>query len=131
MHDIFEHYATDEKAELEGVWRPMGTGQVKVARANNNNYIELLNKLIEEHGQALDGNSPAAIELNKKVMIRVFAETILLDWKDLGYKGKPLPYSLDNAKMLLQHADFRNKVSALSNEFSAYKAKQEEEQGNG
>ena len=131
MFDIFENYATDEKAELEGVWRPCGTGQIKVARANNNNYIELLNKLIEEHGTALDGNSAATVELNKKVMIEVYAKTILLDWKDLGYKGKPLPYSLDNAKTLLAHADFRNKVSALSNEFSAYKAKQEEEQGNG
>jgi hypothetical protein len=131
MYDIFENYATDEKAEIEGVWRPLGTGRVKVARANNNNYIQLLNKLIGEHGSALDGDSKAAVDLNKQVMVEVFAKTVLLDWEGLSYKGKPISYSHDNSKMLLQHNDFRNKIGMLSNEFEAYKLKAEEDEGNG
>lgn len=129
--DVFAEYATDEKAEVEGVWRDLGKkARVKVARANNVAYGRMLNKLADEHGDKLLGDSPEADALNMEVMLTVMASTILTGFEGLGYQGKPITYSVENAKKLLAHSDFRNRIDVMSRDVQRYKAKQEEDQGN-
>lgn len=127
--DVFAAYATDEKKELEGVWSDIGDGaQLLVARAGNRKYARLLGSQIEKHQRALDTKNDAADELSDKILAEVMAQTVLLGWKNIKFKGSELSYSVDNAKMLLAVKDFRSLVSRLSNDFDSYRVAQEEAQ---
>lgn len=130
MFDVFAKCATDPVLEVQGTWREIGDGsEILVARANNRNYSKLLNKLYTEHQEVLDRDDDAADAKSDEIMVQVFAETILLGWKKLGYQGSVIDYSVENAKKLLRHADFRVLVGRKSGEFDAYKLKVEDEQG--
>lgn len=129
--DIHAQFATDETAELEGRVFPMGkTAKVKVARTGNPRYVALLRKRLEESG--IDVNSAskedeAAAEL---IFADVQAETILLGWEGLTFKGEPLPFSLANAKKLLAIKEFRKKISSLADNYESFRVKAEEGLGN-
>lgn len=125
--DIFSTYAVDEDKELNGTWRTIGDSKFKVARSNNENYVKLLAKKVEENREVLERGDEEARSLDRKIIIDIMAEAILLDWQNVTYKGAGMPYSKDNAKELLAHREFRREIARMSDEFSAYKAKLEEE----
>lgn len=131
MFDIFNEFATDQALERNGVWREIGPGtEVLVARANNRNYSRVLSELYEKNSQKLEEKSEAADDLSDQIMIEVFAQTILLGWRgDFAYKGSILVYSVENAKMVLQHAEFRRRIGQIANDVDNYKMKVEDEQG--
>ena len=127
--DIFDRYATDESAELNGVEVPMGDAILLIARVGNKNYSNKLTSLVKRHEVALAIEGPAADALNEKLMVEAIADTILLGWKNFQYKKVELPYSKENARMILAHHDFRADVMKLANDMEAYKVKQEEAAG--
>ncbi len=129
MLDIFSTFAVDEKAETEGRWVEYGNGvSFLVARANNNNYNRLLSSLYKRNKVALEAKGDAATALNDNLMVEVLAKTILLGWKgDIALKGEKLEYSVENAKKILAHKDFRRYISNLSEDFEAFKVEQEAE----
>lgn len=129
MFDVFEQLATDEGKETGGTWFPLGDGKLLVARSGNANYGKKLSEAYERNRVILDSKTPAADELSKTVMIDVMAETILLGWDGIGYKGKALDYSVENAKLLLSVGDFRRQVVKFSEDFEAFKLKVEVAQG--
>jgi hypothetical protein len=127
--DIFTTFATDEKLEVEGVWRALqGDSRLLLARSGNERYIKKLNDLYTLHQQKLSEKTPEAEKLNRDLMNEVIASTILLGWENLSYKRKPIAYSVENAKMLLAHSEFRDKVVAMAQDMDAYRAKLEDEQ---
>lgn len=129
--DIFANFATDETREIEGTWFNLSkTARVKVARAGNPKYIKALRKKLDENRLDLDSKDDESNELAEKLISDVMAETILLDWEGLEFRGKPMTYSSFNARLLLQIKDFRKKIGALSESFEAFKVKEEAEQGN-
>jgi hypothetical protein len=130
--DLFTAFATDEALENEGRWFPLSkTAKVKVARAGNPKYLKLLRKLLEENKVDLESAGEEANELASQVMVTVAAKTILLDWEGIQFKGVDLPYSVENATMLLRDLkEFRKKVDSLSSNFEAYRVKEEAAQGN-
>lgn len=130
--DIFTAFATDENLENNGTTFPLGKGaSVIVARAGNPAYAKLLNKLVEQSRVALDAEDEAAEELSKSIMIDVYAQTILLGWNNLSFKGEELgDYSVEKAKKLLAVKDFRIHIDKLSNQIDAYKVKAEVATGN-
>lgn len=129
--DIFASFATDEALENEGKWFNLSkTAKVRVARSGNAKYIKQLRKKLEENRIDLDSQGDDANELAEKVMVEVIADTILLGWEGLEYRGKPLEYSRLNARLVLQLKDFRKKIVGFSESFEAFKLKQEEELGN-
>lgn len=70
----------------------------------------------------------AAEACAEKLTVEVMAKSILLGWSgNVRYKGAILPYSVDNAIMLLQLKDFRAKVEKLSGDFQNYRLVSEEE----
>ncbi len=132
--DIFNAFATDEKAELEGRWFPLSkTASIKVARAGNPAYVKELRKQIDEKqlNVDLDNQSDEDNELATAAIIEVTAKTILLDFKGLSYKGKPVEYSTAMAKTFLEIKDFRKKVDRLSADAANFRLKEEAEVGNG
>jgi len=128
--DIFAQFATDETLEENGTWFPIGGGaRVLVARSGNRKYAKLLTKEVERNKKALDLNDDAADKLSEEIMIGVLAETILVGWENISFKGEELEYSVANAKKLLAVKDFRKAVAQFADDVSAFKFKETDEQG--
>jgi hypothetical protein len=128
--DIFDQFATDENLENNGSYFDIGGGaRILVARAGNKKYGKALTKLVEQNRQILDQANDVAESKSDEILISVMAETILLNWEGVSFKGADLPYSLENAKMLLGIKDFRKLVGEKSNDITAYKFKLEKDQG--
>lgn len=129
--DIFSAFATDEKVELDGAWFNLSkTAKVRVARAGNPNYLDLMRRKLEASGVDVEGTSKEDEEAAEAVVIEVMASTILLDWQGLEFKGSPMTYSHENARTLLAIKDFRVKVLGFARSFEAFKVKAEGAQGN-
>ncbi len=128
--DIFAQFATDETLEENGTWFQIGGGaRVLVARSGNRKYGKMLTKAVERNKKALDLNDDAADKLSEEIMISVLAETILLGWEDISFKGEVLEYNIANAKKLLAVKDFRKAIAQFADDVSAFKFKETEEQG--
>lgn len=128
--DIFAQFATDETLEENGTWFQIGGGaRVLVARSGNRKYGKMLTKEVERNKKALDLNDDAADKLSEEIMISVLAETILLGWEDISFKGEVLEYNVSNAKKLLALKDFRKAIAQFADDVSAFKFKETEEQG--
>lgn len=128
MLDIFDHFATDESAETNGTWVPLGGAKFLIARSGNSKYVKLLSQEVEKNQKLLEVKNDEADKLSDKIMITVMSETILLGWEDTAYQGKPLPYSKENAIKLLSHKDFRRWVAAQADDIGNFKAKLEDDQ---
>lgn len=128
--DIFTAYATDENLENNGTLFPLGKdSKVLVARAGNRKYSKALTKAVEQRRVELDAGDDTADAVSDQIMVDVLAETILLGWENLSFKGVEMPYSQDNAKTLLRIKDFRKVIAGLSDQMDAYKMKLEADAG--
>ena len=131
MLDIFAEYATNDSLENDGTWMEVGDAKFLIARSGNKSYARKLTKAVERHKKQLDRKDDAADKLSDDIMIGVIAETVLLGWEGVAYKGEALPYTVDNAKMLLGIKDFRRQIMELADDFDAFKAVAEKETGEG
>lgn len=87
----------DKKASEEGTWAEYFGGKFLIARFNNDNATQLRAKLTIENYDALMKGGEEAVALNTEINARVMAETILLDWKDVGENGVELSFSKEAA----------------------------------
>jgi hypothetical protein len=128
MLDLFSQFATDTSAENNGVEIPYQGITFTIARAGNRKYGKLLSELVKKNQVKLDMKDDAADELSDKLMAEVYAKTVLLGWSgDVMYQGEPLPYSFENAKKVLMHADFRALIAKLADDREAYRVKEIED----
>lgn len=128
MLDIFKSFATDETAELEGKWIKLGDeAEILVARAGNKRYSKLLTQEYQKNKRLLDKKDDAAEELSVTIMVDAMARTLLVGWKNLSFKGTPLAYSVDNAKLLLSVKDFRELVLGHASAAETFRVEDEAE----
>lgn len=122
--DIFSTFAVNTQAEAEGTWIEAADGaSFRVARKGNSAYRKLLSKLYKQHRALLEGKSDAAETKSDEILATVISKTILVDWKGVTAKGKPLPYSQETAyEMLLAHKEFREYIDGLASELEHFKA---------
>lgn len=126
--DIFAAYATDDTKEKDGIWVEIGDSEFLIARAGNPNYVKKLSRSFERNQKFLERKDEAAEKLSEKLLVEVIADTILLDWKNVQFKGEEFPHNRDNAIALLNIKDFRKQVMQHADDFAAYKAVQEGDQ---
>ena len=128
--DIFTEFATDEYLENSGAWHTVNGGaRLLVARAGNRQYAKALTAAVERDRKILDAEDDAADARSETIMVDVLADTVLLGWEGVAFKGEELSYSAANARKLLKIRDFRRLVTQLSEDSAAYKAKLEVVQG--
>ena len=126
--DIFETFATDEYAEENGVWVPLDAdSELLIARDGNDECEQMVEKLMLENSAKLSGDAATAKAAQREIEIEITARTILKGWKGLQYQGETLEYSVENAKKLLQHKDFRRRVLFHARQRAAYVTKHEAE----
>ena len=131
VFDVFAEFATDPKLEVDGARFDLGRGAWgMVARADNRHYSRKLQKALETHREALAKEDETADALSNQVMAEIFASTILKGFGGLYDKGTLASYNYLTAVEMLKHQDFRILIGQKANEFGAFKAKQESEQGN-
>lgn len=129
--DVFNTYATDEVAEVEGRWQNLTrTARVLVARTGNTRYQELFRKKLAEHELDLGSDTPESAKLSEEILVDIMARTILLGWEGLTFQGREAPYSVEMAKTMLRVKDFRKRIQAIADSHELYRAKSEEKQGN-
>ncbi len=132
--DIYNLYQTSILQENGG--RPFtkefgGDATFLIARAGNPKYSRLLTAEYETHKAILDDKSSeaakdAATACSDAIMVRIMAKSILLGWTgNVKFKGADLPYSVENAALLLAIPEFRKKVSGLSDDYRNYREVQE------
>lgn len=131
--DFFSAYATDLTSEENGRYFENGDAEFLIARGGNDRYSRMIAKQYEGNKHILDDKSSdasknAGEELAKKITIDVMSKSILLGWKgNVMWQGKPLPYSVDNAQMLLGLKDFQTWVAGKSNAYQNYLLSTEED----
>ncbi len=130
--DIFTEFATDENLEKNGAVVKLGKdSSLLIARAGNRAYAKAITKAVEASRADLDGDDEAAADLSDKIMIDVMAETILLGWDNVSFKGADLgAYTQEKAKTLLEVKDFRKLVAQHADNMENYKVKAEVAAGN-
>lgn len=125
--DFFATYVTDEKKEIEGAKCELGNeAYLVVARADNRNYLEEVDRLLEANKDILSAKGPETDKKSEELMIEVMARTILLGWENFTWQGKKFPYNYANAVKALQVKDFRRKVSEFASNINNFRADAEE-----
>jgi hypothetical protein len=130
--DIFSAFATDPKLENEGRWVRIGgtdekKAEILVARLGNRKYNRVSAAQYEANKTLLEGkDKDAAMKKMEDMQVHAFATSVLLDWKNIEYKGETPKYSYETAAQMLAHADFRELVAKEANKFEAYKVEQDE-----
>ena len=115
---------TDVAKQNDGTWVDFLMGiRLKIARSRNPKYNELMRKLTENMRIDMREGKFDNTEFNN-VLIKVRAETILLDWENIDEDGKSVPYSIAKAIEYFSNPELNDLytfVVAISESAEAYK----------
>ena len=133
MSKLFEMFATNNKAEIEGIefrfgaMNDDGTEAIfKLARlgAANKRWKALVQKESKPYMQQINNDS-LPDEVHEEIGMRVFCKTVLLGWRDLIMPevfetADRVEYSYDNAMKLIKalpelYAILRKEAEKMSN----------------
>ena len=100
---------TDLQKETQGVWIDFEVGiRLKIARARNPAYRELMRKLTEPHRKNIREGGMEIEEL-EDLQRQIRAKTILLDWENIEDKdGKTIEYSSKQALEFFYDLELRD-----------------------
>lgn len=120
-----EKIKTDLQKQTKGVWVDFALGiELKIARARNPKYTEMVRNLTEHLRIKIRDDSIEIDELNE-VLLKVRARTILLDWKNIEDKdGVAIPYSPEKAEEFFRDPelqDFYKFVQIVSDDADQYR----------
>lgn len=119
-----DDYMTDPVAELEGVWRELGKDkdghkrEIKLARANNEKYLEMLRPLQRKNQALLEMNDSEAFTLAEEIARECYAKHII---KGLRVDGKDVEYTPEKGREMLMKKDFFGKIKSMSEQMDMYK----------
>ena len=131
MLDLFKEFAVNLDAEVNGRWVDYKGVSFLIARANNAKYNKMALELLKDNERLAEES-----EENEKYFREAFADiqakTLLLGWKgEIGFKGKAMKYSVENAKKLLSAPEMRDFVQFVleqATDVDSYRAQLEDEQ---
>lgn len=129
--DLFSAFAVDTTQEQDGALTNLpgcGDTQFLIAREGNKHYGKMLQRMVKQNRAVLDSKGDQAEAKSDEILVEVLAKTILIGWEgEVTYKGKKYVYSVDAAKMLLAHKDFRAKVAEAASNMETFKVVKDEE----
>ena len=117
-------FASNATKEREGVWIDLDeTTKVKIARMDNPAFKKAMQRELGPYKQAVRSGTLSE-QQSEKIMAKVLAETILVDWKGMTEEGKELAYSVDEAQRILSAPhlqDFRKMVVSFSEDAALFR----------
>jgi len=120
-----ESIKTDLDKEVNGVWVEFAEGiELKIARARNPKYQELVRSLVEPKRKEIREDNFSTDKF-ADILLEVRAKTILLDWRNIeDRKGNTIPYSSIKAIEFFKDPelkDFYTFVVTISENADQYK----------
>lgn len=112
----YDQFDSDASLETEGVWTTIGTMEFKLARAggDNDDFVKAVTKSFKPFQVAI-ANDTMPKEMAVDLVVDVFVDTIIKDWKNVyGRDKQAIEFSKDAAKTLLR--DLPNLFIALQAE---------------
>lgn len=123
---MFEINAFDEKKQ-EGTWVEYGGGEFLISWAHNPKFQKAYKRITKPYKKQIDKDTLDG-ELSTKLLCEAFAETILLDWKNVSSDGVEIKYSREAAMgALINNPEFRDFVAGFSAELENFKKEEVEE----
>ena len=121
---------TNINFEHDGVWVDLEDADktlLLIARIGNPRYNSRMRARMKTQQYALKMKE-LSIEAQEAIVTEVISETVLLDWKNLKYKGKAIKYSPTRAfEIMTQIKDFRNLVVEIADDMETFKIVSQEE----
>jgi len=110
----FNAKRNDVSKFTEGTWVSIFGGQFKVARAGNPEYKRALEST---------GFRKAEDEADRqKALYKAVSIGILKDWKDVEAEGEAIPFTVENAVMVLQeNPDLVDRLIAEANDMENFR----------
>ena len=133
--NIFDVFETNKNLETEGVWidyelEGKVAFSIKIARAGGNNidYLKSLETIGKKFNLQLKNDTLDALSANK-LMMEVYAEVIVKDWKNIKDKsGKELKCNKENIIMLFEKLpDFYKDIVEQAQKIATFRQKEQEE----
>jgi hypothetical protein len=126
--DLKKEYATNKKAEIEGVWKDFGNGCfIKIARIGNPEYKKIFQKVTKAY-QASARRGALSEDKANKLMIEVMSKAIILDWKEMYEGSQKIEHSQEECvRILTEYPDLFEQINEIANEMESFKLEQDEE----
>ncbi len=104
-----ERIKTDVSKEIDGVWVDFVLGiRLKIARARNSKYREVLRDLMEPVQKDVR-NDTITLDALDSILIKARAKTILLDWENIETPGgDSIPYSSAQAEKFFSDPELKD-----------------------
>lgn len=125
--DIKSNYSTDKSKETEGVVISLGSDAwIKLARMGGENK-----KFAKIHAEGTKAYKAVGIEHMppselEEVLIKCFAEAVVLNWEGIEFGGEPIEFSVENCKKVLKDApEFMRWISEEATKISNFQSKVE------
>lgn len=126
---MFDLDKTTAEQESQGVWTDFGSGKFKVAHTNNMVFQREITRLQAPYRKKIDkGTLDPKIQLD--IMCKAMGKGILLDWKDVGSKGKAMGYDEEAAiKVLTLNSDLRDYIQEFALDLENFREEEIEDTG--
>lgn len=130
--DLFKMFSTDKRAENEGrklVLKPDNDpakqSWLLIARKGNTNYKEYLSKVLQENQAVIGTKTPEAEALARSIFRDAAARHLLLGWQNIDWDGvENVPYSVEQARKMLELDDFNTLVDDYASNMANYRAEE-------
>jgi hypothetical protein len=128
----FHAFEMDEQRERNGIEfdTPWGTFTLARAGGSNKRFKTRFNELTAPYRiRGIEIEEIMSDEESKKVLVQCYAETVVLDWREVNDKdGNPIPFSVENAVALFsKFDDLFSIVMQAAQKMSLFRAKVQEE----
>lgn len=120
MAGLYSAFGSDKGRERDGAWVDIGPARFKLARAGGANVVfgRAVMQATKPYRRFLEKGDMDP-EVADRIMVKVYAETIVLDWEGVdGADGQPVPYSREACVKLL--TDLPNLFQEIQREAAAY-----------
>lgn len=101
---LYSLFKTNSNLETNGIWIEYGKNtRIKIARAGGQNkkYLASATKMNTEYKHQI-ANDLLEEELAEKLLLDVFVDTVILDWKGVtDEKGIELPFCTENVRQVM------------------------------
>jgi hypothetical protein len=130
--DMRKTFATNAELEQDGIEVHFQNGAfIRLARAGGGNirYEQAMKRCFQPYRRALNSGSLDNKTVNE-ILQKVYAETVVLGWRDFELDGAALDYSPETAlKLFREFPEFWKIVQEESEKFANFKAEEINEAG--
>lgn len=117
--------ATDKDVASKGVEKDWNGAKVRVARANNPEYMKYLSNEFDKCRAAIEAQNKHADEVASEIYKEAFIRFVLVGWSGfVDDEGKEFKYNLKNAREVYDRVpDLVRDVTVISAEDANYRVK--------